>query len=158
MRLLRSPAPVLACVLVVTLAWLAPAPSGRAQDDGEPPSPSVELLANLGVRANPEPGVRKLLDQYASAHPDVPHDFWRAIYEYHSHPGPLRDALGAVVEREMSAQEIETALAFFRSEVGRKVVQVREKLAEESPGIARKLANEFRDDVRARLRAAGRLE
>ena len=159
----RRPRPGLAAAAVGLL--LCAAPAGHAQDAPPAPSPTEEaatpaedLLEQLGVRARPAPGVQKLLDQYSKAHPQVPHDFWRALYEYHAHPGRLRGALGKIVERDMSSGEIDEALAFFASDVGQKVVAIRVTLAEESKDVARQMANEFRQDVRARLKKAGYLE
>ncbi len=151
MNVLRT---LILCILVIACA----AAQAPAEPDPILRAKTLELLEAIGVRDQTGEALDKQLAIFSGAHPEVPHEFWRAQREKHVEAKLMMHGMAIVIEKRFSPDEIQALLDFYSGPVGKRMLLLRLELGKTAKQLGRQLGDAFQRDVRRELEAGGYIQ
>lgn len=146
----------LATVLVVSLlgriaAAESPAPAA--------PEPSKQddirtLMTLTGAGKIGTQLVDQLMASFKQSYPNVPESFWSAFGKEVNADG-LVDKLVPVYDRHLTHEDIRQLIAFYRSPIGKKMIEALPQITQDSMKIGQDWGRQVAEQVAARLEKEG---
>ena len=147
---------------IVTIGILTCASAALAQQ----PSPAAmstarELIAVKGATSMYDTVIPGVIEQaknlFLRTNPSLTKDLNEVAAKMKADYGPrnaeLRDQVVKIYASHFSEQELKEALAFYKSAVGRKLIEHEPKILEKSMGDIQAWANKLSEEVVAKMRA-----
>jgi len=151
----RTPNLFLVALAAVALALGSPA---RAEDTAKAPQtrPALELFEAMGGTTTAAAGADAMIGAMAASQPELAQyqDAIRAWYTKVFAGDEFANEMAALLEATYTEQEMRELMAFYKTPVGRKSLQVLPTVARESALIGSRLAERHTDELQSMIEEA----
>ncbi len=157
-----NPAAGLVRAAMVAVVWMACAPAAMAQQPSAAAlSTAKELIAVKGAAGMYDTLVPGVIEQaknvFLRSNPNLSKDLNEVAAKLRTDYAPrnaeVRDLVVRLYAAHFTEKELKDALAFYKSALGKKLIEQEPKILEQSMGDAQAWANKLSDEIISKMRA-----